>query len=90
MKLAVIYVLILVVMNANAQDDLSHPNSLKTTGGFLRVIELPVHDGMPDPFVKPDGARVKSKEEWLMQRVYLKATCTVQCHPDRISLISNV
>ena len=28
---------------------------------------------MPDPFIKPDGSRVKSKEEWSAQRVYLKA-----------------
>jgi hypothetical protein len=63
-------------MNANAQDDLSLPNSLKITEGFPSVIELPVLDGMPDPFVRPDGARVKSKEDWLVQRVYLKAMLT--------------
>ena len=47
------------------------------TGGdtfhFPPVSELPVHDGMPDPFVRPDGTRLKSKEEWLAQRAYLKA-----------------
>ncbi|NQT87834.1 hypothetical protein HQ560_13795, partial [bacterium] len=35
--------------------------------------ELPVQEGMPDPFVGPDGTRLTSKEEWPAQRVYLKA-----------------
>jgi len=49
----------------------------KPTGGnafhFPPVSKLPVHDGMPDPFVRPDGTRLKSKEDWPVQRVYLKA-----------------
>lgn len=60
-------------MNAAAETAPSSSNLLKTTREFPPVEELPVHDGMPDPFVKPDGTRVKSKEEWLTQREYLKA-----------------
>lgn len=73
MKLAAICGVILMVMNANDEDDPSLPNPLKTIEGFPPASELPVHDGMPDPFVGPDGTRVKSKEDWLAQRVYLKA-----------------
>jgi dienelactone hydrolase len=40
---------------------------------FAPVNELPVHKGMPDPFTKPDGTRLKSKKDWPAQRVYLKA-----------------
>ena len=43
---------------------------------FPPARELPVQDGMPDPFVKPDGTRVKSREEWPVQRQYLKAMLT--------------
>ena len=31
---------------------------------FPPVDKLPAHEGMPDPFVKPDGTRVTSREEW--------------------------
>ncbi len=40
---------------------------------FPPVGKLPVHSGMPDPFVKPDGTRLTSKAEWPAQRDYLKA-----------------
>ena len=40
---------------------------------FRPVDELPAHDGMPDPLVRPDGTRLKSKADWPAQRVYLKA-----------------
>jgi hypothetical protein len=40
---------------------------------FLPVTELPERAMMPDPFLKPDGSRVKSKDEWPTQRAYLKA-----------------
>ena len=47
--------------------------SVKQTCTFLPVSRLPVQDGMPDPFVKADGTRVTSKDEWPAQREYLKA-----------------
>ena len=40
---------------------------------FPPVEELPVLDGLADPFVKPDGSRVSSPPEWPAQRAYLKA-----------------
>ncbi len=40
---------------------------------FPPVSKLPVQDGMPDPFARADGTRVKSKADWLVQREYLKA-----------------
>ena len=73
MKFACMYVVIFLTMSANAQENLPRPNSLKKTEGFPAVIELPVQDGLPDPFLKSNGDRVKSKQEWLVQRLYLKA-----------------
>ena len=49
---------------------------LKTTWLYPTVEKLPVNDGMPDPFVKPDGSRVESAEEWPAQRGCLKAMLT--------------
>ena len=46
-------------------------NSL--SGNFPTVGELPVQNGMPDPFLKADGSRIISTEEWPAQRTYLKA-----------------
>ena len=40
---------------------------------FPSVEDLPAHEGLPDPFMKPDGTRVRSTAEWPAQRVYLKA-----------------
>jgi len=37
------------------------------------VKELKYQAGLPDPFLKPDGTRVETKEEWLEQRDYIKA-----------------
>ena len=48
-------------------------DSLQSTGEFPPVEKLSVHEGLPDPFVKPDGSRVTSTKEWPAQRVYLKA-----------------
>lgn len=39
---------------------------------FLSKEELPRICELPDPFVKPDGSRVKTAEEWPAQREYLK------------------
>ncbi len=39
---------------------------------FPAVGELPVHAGLPDPFLKVDGTRVTTKTEWKQQREYLK------------------
>lgn len=93
MKLAIIYGMICIVMNAAAETVPSSSDLLKITRKFPPVEELPVHDGMPDPFVKPDGIRVKSREEWFTQRVYLKAMLTHYLYgsmpprPDQFDLI---
>lgn len=40
---------------------------------FPAFEELPSIPELPDPFLKPDGTRVKTPEEWPEQREYLKA-----------------
>ena len=40
---------------------------------FPAVDDLPVTEGLQNPFLKPDGTLVQSKEEWPAQREYLKA-----------------
>ena len=40
---------------------------------FPSVEKLPIQTGMPDPFLKPDGTRVSSVQEWPAQREYLKS-----------------
>lgn len=39
---------------------------------FPKKEALPSIPELPDPFVKPDGGRVASPEEWPAQREYLK------------------
>ncbi|MCK4853644.1 MAG: hypothetical protein KAT31_05270 [Bacteroidales bacterium] len=38
---------------------------------FKPVQELRRHVGLQDPFIKPDGKRVDTKEEWAAQRQYI-------------------
>jgi len=40
---------------------------------FKPVQELKRHMGFQDPFMKPDGMRVETKEEWAIQRQYIKS-----------------
>jgi len=40
---------------------------------FPDVADLPVTKGLQNPFMKPDGTLVQTKEEWPAQREYLKA-----------------
>ncbi|HEC42446.1 MAG TPA: hypothetical protein ENI20_06425 [Bacteroides sp.] len=40
---------------------------------FKPVQQLRRQHGLPDPFKKPNGERVTSKEEWEVQREYIKA-----------------
>src|SRR3989304_9281701 len=37
------------------------------------VTEFTGQTGLPDPFLKPDGTRIKSINEWLEQRKYIIA-----------------
>lgn len=43
------------------------------TYNFKSVKELKRQKGLQDPFLKPDGTRVASKEEWASQQDYIKA-----------------
>lgn len=40
---------------------------------FKPVHELGRQKGLQDPFLKPDGERVSTKEEWAVQRQYIKS-----------------
>lgn len=40
---------------------------------FKPVNELKRQKGLQDPFIKPDGERVSTKEEWAAQRQYIKS-----------------
>lgn len=53
--------------------DKTHASPAKTAWIFPPVAALPVQNGLPDPFARPDGTRVTWKKEWPAQRVYLKA-----------------
>jgi len=68
-----IFGLICIVLNADNEIARSSSNPLKSPKEFPPVEALAVHDGLPDPFTKPDGTRVKTKAEWPAQRMYLKA-----------------
>lgn len=56
-----------------------------TTGphNFPPVSELLDLEGLPDPFVGPDGRRIQSVDEWPGQREYLKALVTHYMHGSR-------
>ena len=43
---------------------------------FSPKSELKAIHELPDPFLKPDGTRVQTREEWPEQREYLKAMLT--------------
>jgi len=42
-------------------------------GRFPSVSALPEQKALPDPFLGPDGQRVRTIEDWPQQREYLKA-----------------
>lgn len=54
---------------------------------FSPKSELKAIHELPDPFLKPDGTRVQTREEWPEQREYLKAmlpiTSMALCHRRR-------
>jgi len=64
-RLYIIWVLILSSYTAGAQ--------VSEAYDFKPVQQLKMQHGLPDPFVKPDGERVSSKEEWAEQVSYIKA-----------------
>ena len=53
-----------------------HRNGPKTAYIFPDPGELPLQEGMQDPFLREDGSRVKTPEEWKAQREYLKKMLT--------------
>ena len=47
-------------------------NSSKTPCVFPeKGLQAPMEE-LPDPFLKPDGTRVETEEDWSLQRKYLK------------------
>jgi len=70
-----ILVLCLLVPAATASPAGAGPaqTNLSTTPHFTPVDELPAQKGLPDPFVGPDGTRVRDRRGWDQQREYLKA-----------------
>lgn len=76
MKRVLAFGMICIVVNTALDSVAADSDPLKTTWEFPTVEGLPVHEGMPDPFVKPDGSRVTSTKQWPAQRVYLKAMLT--------------
>ena len=68
-----VFGLLCVAVNAFGQTPPSNSVGPKTPWDFPPVEKLLVHDGMPDPFIKPDGERITSTDEWPKQRLYLKA-----------------
>ncbi|MCP4612635.1 MAG: hypothetical protein GY845_28380 [Planctomycetes bacterium] len=40
---------------------------------FSNVENLPLQKGLPDPFLMPDGKRVRTVQDWRKQREYIKA-----------------
>jgi len=50
--------------------NITYAQSYKTYD-FKPVQELKRQVGLPDPFLKPDGKRVETKEEWAEQRQYI-------------------
>ncbi len=47
--------------------------SAESGWNFPPKSELPRIEELPDPFIKPDGTRISSPDEWPEQREYLKA-----------------
>jgi len=45
----------------------------KKDSEFKPVQQLDISQGLPDPFIKADGKRVKTKADWEIQRQYIKA-----------------
>ncbi len=76
MKLKIIAILsfglILLAKQLYAQD--LHIVEQKTLAyDFKSIEQLPACNGLPDPFVKPNGKRVQTLGDWIEQRDYLKS-----------------
>ena len=66
-KVQITSVILCIVINiSNAQNKIVNYQWKSAT-------EFDTQDGLPDPFLKFDGTRVKSKEEWPEQRKYIIA-----------------
>jgi len=70
-----ISLLCLLALGATASSTGALPAATNGRGtrSFPAVDELPVQEGLPDPFVGPDGTRVRNRRDWDKQRDYLKA-----------------
>jgi len=73
-SLALVFIIVCILPISTVPVCAATPKPIRSNAfHFPPVSELPVHDGMPDPFVGPGGTRLKAKEDWPVQRVYLKA-----------------
>lgn len=67
--------ILFLLLAAPAQGDPSSSSSPSSSSGHAKwpaPDELPSIPDLPDPFLKPDGTRVKSREEWKAQRAWLR------------------
>ena len=65
-KTPILFIILGIVMNNGFAQEIQSVD-------FKPVQELKRQHGLPDPFLKPDGSRVETKEDWEMQRQYIKA-----------------
>ncbi|MCX6327856.1 MAG: hypothetical protein NT144_14615 [Bacteroidia bacterium] len=66
-KLKISFVILYIVINVSYAQNNVINYQWKTAKEFIR------QGGLPDPFLKPDGSRIKSHEEWPEQRKYIIA-----------------
>ena len=71
LRLAAVALMYLIVCPLLAED------TKVKTADFPKVDKLPVVAELPDPFLRPDGSRVMTKDEWNSQRKDLLAALRV-------------
>lgn len=64
-RLLIFWIFYLGVLAVNAQKSESY--------NFKSIRELKRQHGLQDPFLRPDGKRVTTREEWVQQRSYIKS-----------------
>jgi len=68
-KICSLLLIVFLIVNVTSGQQLN--NDAKYN--WKNIQELKYQAGLPDPFLKPDGTRVNTKEEWLKQREYIMA-----------------
>jgi hypothetical protein len=70
LRTAIVWTILACLPVQSAQEN-TLTNHLKRE--FPNAENLPVHKGMPDPFIMSDGKRVQTIQDWQVQRAYIKA-----------------